>query len=77
MAQVCDLEVGEFVLTLGDAHLYSNHFEQARKQLARTPRELPTMSLNPKVRSIFDFRYDDFALSNYRPHSHISAPVAV
>ncbi len=77
MAQVCGLEPGDFVHTLGDAHLYSNHFEQARKQLERRPRALPIMSLSTEVTSIFDFRYQDFTLSNYDPHPHISAPVAV
>jgi len=77
VAQVCDLEPAEFVLTFGDVHLYSNHFEQAREQLTRAPRPLPTMRLNPDVRSIFDFAYDDFTLENYDPHPHIKAPIAV
>ncbi len=77
MAQVTGLEPGEFVLTLGDAHLYDNHLEQARRQLERAPRALPTMHLNPKVSRIFDFQFDDFRVENYDPHPHISAPVAV
>ena len=77
MAQVTDLEPGEFVHTLGDAHLYSNHLEQARLQLSRAPRPLPVMRLNPDVRSILDFVYDDFTLENYDPHPRIEAPVAV
>lgn len=77
MAQVCDLEPGDFVHTFGDAHLYNNHLEQTREQLSREPRSLPTMQINPNVRSIFGFKYDDFKLVNYDPHPHISAPVAV
>jgi thymidylate synthase len=77
MAQVTGLKPGDFIHTLGDAHLYSNHVEQARIQLARTPRPLPTMRLNPDVHSIFDFVYDDFALEGYDPHPHIKAEVAV
>lgn len=77
MAQVCELEPGEFIHTLGDAHLYSNHLEQAKLQLSRTPRSLPTMRLNPEVRSLFDFRFDDFELMNYDPHPPIKAAVAV
>ena len=77
VAQVTGLAPGEFVHTLGDAHLYDNHLEQARLQLSREPRPLPTMRLNPAVRSIFDFRYEDFELENYDPHPHIAAPVAV
>jgi thymidylate synthase len=77
MAQVTGLEPGEFVHTLGDAHLYRNHFEQAQRQIARTPRALPRMRLNPDVRSIFGFRYEDFTLEGYDPHPHIAAPVAV
>ncbi len=77
VAQVCDLEPGEFIHTFGDAHLYSNHFDQAREQLSRTPRPLPTMRINPDVRSIFDFQFEDFELLNYDPAGHISAPVAV
>ncbi|MEZ4898399.1 MAG: thymidylate synthase [Saprospiraceae bacterium] len=77
MAQVCDLEPGEFVHTFGDAHLYTNHLEQARLQLTREPRALPKMILNPDVRSIFDFEYEDFKLMNYHPHPHIKAEVSV
>jgi thymidylate synthase len=77
VAQVCDLEPAEFVLTFGDAHLYLNHLEQARLQLGREPRPLPRMRLNPGVRSIFDFAYDDFNLEAYEPHPHIKAPIAV
>jgi thymidylate synthase len=77
MAQVCSLEPGEFVHTLGDAHLYSNHFDQARLQLQREPRELPRLTINPEVKSIFEFKFEDFELQDYDPHPHISAPVAV
>ncbi len=77
MAQACELRPAEFVLTLGDAHLYLNHLEQARRQLERRPRPLPTMVVNPEVSSIFDFEYDDFRLENYDPHPHIKAPIAV
>lgn len=77
VAQVTGLESGEFVHTLGDAHLYDNHLEQAKTQLAREPRPLPTMTLDPAVDSLFDFRYEHFKLSDYDPHPHISAPVAV
>nr|AIA13918.1 thymidylate synthase [uncultured bacterium] len=77
IAQVCDLQPGEFVHTLGDAHLYSNHLEQARLQLARAPRALPQMKINPSVKSIFEFDYSDLELSDYEPHPHIRAEVAV
>ena len=77
MAQVCSLEPGEFVHTLGDAHLYSNHFDQARLQLQREPRELPRLTITPDVESIFEFKFEDFELQDYDPHPHISAPVAV
>ncbi|HEX5106388.1 MAG TPA: thymidylate synthase [Pirellulaceae bacterium] len=77
VAQVTGLAPGEFIHTFGDAHLYTNHFEQARLQLTREPRPLPTLRINPEVRSIFDFRYEDFRLENYDPHPHIPAPVAV
>ncbi len=77
VAQVTGLAPGEFVHTLGDAHLYLNHLEQAREQLGREPRPLPAMRINPEVRSIFDFGYDDFALIGYNPHPHIRAEVAV
>lgn len=77
VAQVTQLELGEFIHTFGDAHLYDNHREQAELQLARAPRPLPTMKINPAVQSIFDFQFEDFALENYDPHPHIAAPVAV
>jgi thymidylate synthase len=77
MAQVTDLKPGEFVHTFGDVHLYLNHIEQAAEQLGREPGPLPKMALNPAVRSIFDFTYEDFTLSGYKPHPAIKAPVAV
>ncbi len=77
VAQVTGLKVGDFVHTLGDAHLYSNHMEQALTQLRRETRSLPTMTLNSEVKDIFSFKYDDFVLTNYDPHPHIKAPVAV
>ena len=77
MAQVCDLEVGDFVHTLGDAHIYSNHFEQTELQMSREPRSLPKMKINPKVKNIFDFKYEDFELVDYEPHPHIKGKVAV
>lgn len=77
LAQVCDLEPGEFIHTLGDAHLYRNHFDQARLQLQREPRPLPRMHLNPAVRDLFAFRFEDFELTDYQPHPHIKAEVAV
>ena len=77
IAQVAELELGDFVHTLGDAHLYNNHFEQAHEQLSRAPRALPTMKINPNVKSIFDFHFDDFVLEGYLPHPAIKAPVAV
>ncbi|HEY0897389.1 MAG TPA: thymidylate synthase [Sphingobacteriaceae bacterium] len=77
MAQVCGLEAGDFIHTLGDAHLYSNHLEQARLQLTREPRALPVMKLNPDVKDLFSFRFEDFTLEQYEPHPHIKAPVAV
>ena len=77
VAQVTDYAPGEFILTLGDAHLYSNHLEQARLQLTRETRALPTMTLNPEVRNLFAFRYEDFRLEGYDPHPHIKAEVAV
>jgi len=77
IAQVTGLQPGEFVLTLGDAHLYLNHLEQAREQLTRAPRPFPRMRLNPDVRDIFGFRYEDFALEGYEPHPAIKAQIAV
>jgi thymidylate synthase len=77
VAQVCDLKPGEFVHTFGDLHLYSNHLEQARLQLTREPRPLPTMKLNPAVRDILGFRFEDFELAGYDPHPAIKAPIAV
>lgn len=77
IAQVCNLQAGEFVHTFGDAHLYVNHIEQAQLQLTRKPRQLPLMKINPVVKSIYDFKYDDFELVNYNPHPHIKAEVAV
>ena len=77
VAQVCELKPAEFVLTLGDAHLYLNHIEQAKEQLARTPRALPRMKLNPTVKDIFGFSYEDFTLEDYDPHPAIKAPIAV
>ncbi len=76
-AQATGLKPGEFVHTLGDAHIYTNHFEQVREQLQRTPRPLPTMTLNPDVKSLFDYNYEDFTLENYNPYPHIKATVAV
>lgn len=77
VAQVCDLEVGEFVHTMGDAHIYSNHMEQVKLLLARTPRTLPMLKLNPKVKNIFDFKYEDIEITGYDPHPVIKAEVAV
>jgi thymidylate synthase len=77
VAQVTNLEPGEFVHTLGDAHIYSNHFEQVDVQLQRTPRPLPTMHINPAVTSLFEFRYEDFDLRGYNPYPSIAAPIAV
>lgn len=77
MAQVCGLEYGDFVHTFGDVHLYSNHIEQAKLQLSRTPYPLPTMKINPEVKDLFDFTYEDFTLENYQSHPHIKAPVAI
>src|SRR5687767_8713906 len=77
VAQVCDLEPGDFVHTLGDTHLYLNHVDQAREQLSRPPRPLPVMKLNPAVRNLFDFRFEDFSLERYDPHPAIKAPIAV
>ena len=77
VAQVCGLQAGEFIHTLGDAHLYSNHFEQARLQLERTPKTLPTMNINPEVKDLFGFTFEDFELVGYDPDPHIKAAVAV
>ena len=77
MAQVTGLQPGEFVHTLGDAHIYNNHFEQAQLQLTREPHKLPRMVINPEVKSIFDFKYEDFQLEDYDPHPHIKAEVSV
>jgi thymidylate synthase len=77
VAQVCNLKPGDFVHTLGDAHLYLNHLPQAREQLNRSPKLLPVMKLNSAVNSIFDFRYEDFTLEGYDPHPVLKAPVAV
>ena len=77
IAQVCDLEPGDFVHTLGDAHLYSNHAEQVELQLSREPLSLPTMKINPDVKNIFDFTFEDFELVDYEHHEHIKAPIAV
>lgn len=77
LAQVCGLEAGEFIHTLGDAHLYLNHIDQAKLQLSRTPYELPKLRLNPEVKDIFDFKYEDITIENYVSHPHIKAEVAV
>ena len=77
MAQVCGLEAGEFVHTFGDAHIYKNHLDQVRLQLSRDPRPLPTMRINPEVKDIFGFKYEDFTLENYNPHPHIKGEVSV
>lgn len=77
IAQVCELKLGDFVHTLGDAHLYLNHLEQVDEQLSRQPLALAEMKLNPEVDSIFDFKYDDFELQNYESHPSIKAPISV
>ena len=77
VAQVCDLKAGEFIHTLGDAHIYNNHIEQAKLQLTRDPKPLPQMKINPAVKAIFEFRYEDFSLENYEAHPHIKGEVAV
>lgn len=77
VAQVCNLKPKEFIHTLGDAHIYSNHVEQAKLQLTRSPRPLPTMRINPEVKDIFNFQYEDFQLENYDPHPHIKAEVSI
>lgn len=77
MAQITGLEAGEFIHTLGDAHIYTNHFEQVKEQMSREPRALPKMTLNPEVKDLFSFQYEDFTLSDYNPHPHIKGVVAV
>ena len=77
IAQVCDLKVGDFIHTFGDAHIYSNHFDQMKLQLTREPRKLPTIKINKEVKSIFDFKFEDFVLEDYNPHPHIKGKVAV
>ena len=77
VAQQCNLEVGDFVWTGGDCHIYSNHFEQVELQLSRTPNPYPTLRLQRKPESLFDYRYEDFVIENYEHHPHIKAPVAV
>ena len=77
MAQVCGLQAGEFIHTLGDAHIYNNHFEQAKLQLTREPRRLPEIKINDKIKDLFEFKYEDFELINYNPHPHIKAEVSV
>jgi thymidylate synthase len=77
IAQVCNLEVGEFIHTCGDAHIYNNHFEQVELQLSRETRELPKMILNPEIKNIFDFKFEDFNLEGYDPHPGIRGAVAV
>ena len=77
VAQVTGLKAGDFVHTLGDAHIYANHFEQAKLQMTRTPKPLPTMRLNPDVTSLFDFKFEDFTLENYEADASIKAPIAV
>jgi thymidylate synthase len=77
VAQVCNLKLGDFVHTLGDAHIYLNHLDQVKEQLSRTPRALPVMKVNPAVNDIFGFKFEDFTLENYDPYPAIKAPVAV
>ena len=77
MAQVCDLEYGDFVHTFGDAHLYSDHFEQAKLQLSRSPRSLPLMTIDPVIKDINDFKFENFVLTGYDPHPHIKAKVSI
>ena len=77
LAQQCQLDLGELIVSIGDAHIYSNHLEQADQQLQRTPFALPQITLNPQVRDLFHFRYEDFTLSDYECHPHIKAPIAV
>ncbi len=77
LAQQCDLEPGEIIITTGDTHIYSNHMEQVREQLGRIPRKLPTLNILRRPESIYDYRFEDFELVGYEPHPHIAAPVAV
>jgi thymidylate synthase len=77
IAQVCELGVGEFIHTFGDAHIYNNHFEQLELQLSREPKELPKMILNPEIKNIFDFNFEDFTLEGYDPHALIKGNVAI
>ena len=77
IAQVCGYEPGDFIHTFGDAHIYNNHREQLKLQLSRTPKDLPTLQINPKVTDIFNFTFEDFILENYNPHPHIRGSVAV
>ena len=77
MAQVCNLEPGEFIHTLGDAHIYMNHMDQVKLQLSREPKELPVLKINPEVKSIFDFKFEDFSLENYDPHPHIKGAISI
>jgi thymidylate synthase len=77
MAQVCDFEPGEFIHTLGDAHIYTNHFDQIELQLSRDPKPLPTLKLNPNITDLFDFKYEDIEVLNYDPHPRIKGTVAV
>ncbi len=77
VAQVCDLQAGDYIHSFGDVHIYNNHLEQVKKQLSRTPKAMPVMKLNPEIKNIFDFKYEDFTLENYDPHPGIKAPVAV
>jgi thymidylate synthase len=77
VAQVCGLQTGDFVHTFGDAHLYNNHLEQTRLQLSRECKVLPLMKLNPEIKDIFDFKFEDFSLENYDPHPHIKGAVAI
>jgi thymidylate synthase len=77
IAQVCELQVGEFIHTFGDAHIYNNHMEQLELQLSRECRPLPSMKLNPEIKNIFDFKFEDFTLEGYDPHPHIKGIVAV